>query len=43
MEYITRQCQGDFCLLDQRDGDLWMDFRHRYVACSTGLSISMSA
>ena len=25
MEYITRQCQGDFCLLDQRDGDLWMD------------------
>jgi hypothetical protein len=25
MEYITRQCQGDFCLLDQRDDDLWMD------------------
>ena len=25
MEYITRQSQGDFCLLDQRDGDLWMD------------------
>jgi hypothetical protein len=25
MEYITRQCQGDFSLLDQRDGDLWMD------------------
>ena len=25
MEYITRQCQGDFCLLDQRDGNLWMD------------------
>ena len=25
MEYITRQCQGDFCILDQRDGDLWMD------------------
>lgn len=25
MEYITRQSQGDFCLLDQRDDDLWMD------------------
>ena len=25
MEYITRQCQGDFCLVDQRDGNLWMD------------------
>ena len=25
MEYITRQCQGDFCLLDQRGGNLWMD------------------
>ena len=25
MEYITRQTQGDFCLLDQRDGNLWMD------------------
>jgi dimethylamine monooxygenase subunit A len=25
MEYITRQCQGDYCLLDQRDGNLWMD------------------
>ncbi|MCW6511660.1 heme-dependent oxidative N-demethylase family protein [Lichenifustis flavocetrariae] len=25
MEYITRQAQGDFCLLDQRVGDLWMD------------------
>ena len=25
MEYITRQSQGDFCLLDQRDGNLWMD------------------
>lgn len=25
MEYIARQSQGDFCLLDQRDGDLWMD------------------
>ncbi|MFO1146763.1 MAG: DUF3445 domain-containing protein [Alsobacter sp.] len=25
MEYITRQAQGDFCLLDQRQGDLWMD------------------
>ncbi|WP_374372071.1 DUF3445 domain-containing protein [Dongia sp.] len=25
MEYVTRQCQGDFCLLDQREGNLWMD------------------
>ncbi|MDB5397855.1 MAG: hypothetical protein JWM91_5361 [Rhodospirillales bacterium] len=25
MEYITRQCQGDFCLLDQRHNNLWMD------------------
>ena len=25
MEYITRQAQGDFCLLDQRGDNLWMD------------------
>lgn len=25
MEYVTRQCQGDFCLLDQRNANLWMD------------------
>ncbi|RWX81400.1 DUF3445 domain-containing protein [Neorhizobium lilium] len=25
MEYVTRQCQGDFCLLDQREDNLWMD------------------
>lgn len=25
MEYITRQTQGDYALLDQRDGNLWMD------------------
>lgn len=25
LEYITRQTQGDWCLLDQRDGSLWMD------------------
>jgi dimethylamine monooxygenase subunit A len=25
MEYVTRQCQGDFCLVDQRNGNLWMD------------------
>ncbi len=25
MEYITRQTQGDFALLDQRDDNLWMD------------------
>lgn len=25
MEYICRQCQGDFALLDQRDNNLWLD------------------
>ena len=25
LEYITRQAQGDFCIVDQRDGNLWMD------------------
>ena len=25
LEYITRQAQGDFCLLDQRDSNLWLD------------------
>ena len=25
MEYITRQAQGDFCILDQRNDNLWMD------------------
>ena len=25
MEYITRQCQGDFVLMDQRLGSLWID------------------
>jgi hypothetical protein len=25
MEYITRQCQGDFAILDHRDNNLWMD------------------
>ncbi len=25
LEYITRQAQGDWCVLDQRDGTLWMD------------------
>ena len=25
MEYITRQAQGDFCVLDQREDNLWMD------------------
>ncbi len=24
-EYITRQAQGDFCIVDQRDSNLWMD------------------
>ena len=25
MDYITRQAQGDFCIVDQRDNNLWMD------------------
>jgi hypothetical protein len=25
MEYIMRQAQGDFCIVDQRDNSLWMD------------------
>jgi dimethylamine monooxygenase subunit A len=25
MEYVTRQCQGDFTLVDQRDENLWID------------------
>ncbi len=25
MEYITRQAQGDFCIVDQRNDTLWMD------------------
>lgn len=25
MEYITRQAQGDFCIVDQRQNSLWMD------------------
>ena len=25
MEYVTRQSQGDFCIVDQRDNNLWMD------------------
>ena len=25
LEYITRQAQGDFCVLDEREGNLWMD------------------
>ena len=25
LEYVTRQAQGDWCVLDQRDGMLWMD------------------
>ena len=25
LEFITRQAQGDFCIVDQRDGNLWMD------------------
>jgi dimethylamine monooxygenase subunit A len=25
LEYIARQAQGDWCVLDQRNGDLWLD------------------
>ena len=25
LEYVTRQAQGDFCVLDERQGNLWMD------------------
>jgi dimethylamine monooxygenase subunit A len=25
LEYITRQAQGDWCVLDHRNGDLWLD------------------
>jgi hypothetical protein len=25
LEYMTRQAQGDWCVLDQRDGTLWLD------------------
>ncbi len=25
MEYITRQCQGDFTIVDQRENNLWID------------------
>lgn len=25
LEYIARQAQGDWCLLDQREGNLWLD------------------
>jgi dimethylamine monooxygenase subunit A len=25
LEYISRQTQGDICVVDQRDGNLWMD------------------
>ena len=25
LDYITRQAQGDFVVMDQRDGDLWID------------------
>jgi dimethylamine monooxygenase subunit A len=25
LEYIARQAQGDWCLLDQREGQLWLD------------------
>ncbi|HEX3847402.1 MAG TPA: DUF3445 domain-containing protein, partial [Steroidobacteraceae bacterium] len=25
LDYINRQAQGDFCVMDQREGDLWLE------------------
>ncbi|MGC7056740.1 heme-dependent oxidative N-demethylase family protein [Pseudomonas aeruginosa] len=41
LEYITRQVQGDFALLDQRDGNLWMDAG--MVTCPADWSIKFDA
>ena len=37
-EYITRQAQGDFNILDQRDGDLYMDAG--MITCPADWSLS---
>ncbi|WP_221794089.1 heme-dependent oxidative N-demethylase family protein [Oceanobacter mangrovi] len=41
MEYMGRQVQGDFALLDQRDGDLFMDAG--VVTCPADWSIAFDA
>jgi hypothetical protein len=41
LEYITRQTQGDFALLDQRDGDLFMDAG--MVTCPADWSLKFDA
>lgn len=41
LEYITRQTQGDFALLDQRDGNLFMDAG--MVTCPADWSIKFDA
>lgn len=41
LEYITRQTQGDFALLDQRDGDLFLDAG--MVTCPADWSIKFDA
>ncbi|MBU1307398.1 MAG: DUF3445 domain-containing protein [Alphaproteobacteria bacterium] len=41
LEYITRQVQGDFAMLDQRDGNLWMDAG--MITCPADWSIKFDA
>ncbi len=41
LEYITRQMQGDFAVLDQRDGDLFMDAG--MVTCPADWSLRFDA
>lgn len=41
LEYITRQLQGDFAVLDQRDGDLYMDAG--MVTCPADWSLRFDA
>lgn len=41
LEYITRQMQGDFAMLDQRDGDLFMDAG--MVTCPADWSLAFDA
>ena len=41
LEYITRQAQGDFAVLDQRDGDLYMDAG--IVTCPADWSLAFDA
>lgn len=41
LEYITRQMQGDFAVLDQRDGDLYMD--GGMITCPADWSLAFDA